>query len=68
MGPTGGRDVSESRKAFAVVGNRNPAHPARGLVATPTTITPFVTQKGVPQLLLFLVYFTTTLTVKIKER
>lgn len=67
VGPRGGRDVSDSRKVFAVVGNRTPAHPARGLVATPTTISPFVTQKGVPQLLLFFVHLTTTLIVQIKE-
>jgi hypothetical protein len=55
-------------KSFAVIGNRTLSHPARGPVATPTTISPFVTQKGLPQLLLFLVYTMTTLNFQIKER
>jgi hypothetical protein len=52
---------------FVIVGNRYPAHPGRGPGATPTTISPSITQKGSPQLLLFLVYLTTTLSIQIKE-
>jgi hypothetical protein len=68
VGPRGSRAFLEAENSFAVVGNRTPAHSARGLVATPTTISVFITQKGLPQLLLVLVYFKTTLTVRIKER
>ena len=39
----------KAEKSFVVVSNRTPAHSARGLVATPTTIAPFLTQKGLPQ-------------------